>query len=363
MPQTETILPVMITKSTFSQEKELSAEFARMPVLVAEDLIKIYRTGKTETQALRGVSLTVFEKEKLFLIGPSGSGKTTLVSIVGGLIKPTSGKVFWSDLSRDITRSPYDEIIRTRRTFAGIIFQDTKLIPHLSVQENVVLSGYYSGLPSNVIKQRCEFLLKFLDIWDKRKLRQNFLSGGEKKRAEIATVLISNPKILIADEPTGDLDIVTANNILDFFDQINKEFNVALLVVTHSQYVAKRADRLLEIQDGIILGHHSASVQLRQLEKSRLLEVDRQKRLKLPDDLYKKIGEPPHFQVSYRQNELILKPVFTRNAGSADTQKVITCSACGRFVGANERFCPYCDSPLTVKRDEYGTQENKEKQK
>lgn len=322
----------------------------KLPVLVAEDLIKIYRTGRSETQALRGVSLSVSEGEKLFLIGPSGSGKTTLVNIVSGLIKPTSGKVFWGDLSRDITRAPFDEIVKSRRSFAGIIFQDTKLLSHLTVKENIFLSGYYSGLSPDVINQRCEFLLQFLDLWDRRSFKPYMLSGGEKKRAEIATVLVSNPKLIIADEPTGDLDIVTATKILDLFDKVNKEFNVAILLVTHSQYVAKHADRLLEIQDGIILGHHSSEVRLRQLERSRLLQVDRQNRIKLPDDIYQSVGKPPHFQISFLDtNEIVLKPVFTQQGRHGNTQKVITCSVCGRFAGTEKRFCPYCGAPILNK--------------
>ncbi|MCK5141985.1 MAG: ABC transporter ATP-binding protein, partial [Candidatus Heimdallarchaeota archaeon] len=226
------------------------------PLLVAEDIIKIYQTGKIETQALRGVSFKVKPQEKLFLIGPSGSGKTTLVNVVAGITKPTSGKVFWKELSKDITRSTYEEIIKARRTFAGVIFQDSKLLSHLTVKENIELAGYYAKVQPKVVKQRAEFLLKFLGIWDKRMKREDTLSGGEKKRAAIATTLITNPKILIGDEPTGDLDVETAESILDLFDRINEELGIAICIVTHSQQVAARADRILELRDGVLIGQH-----------------------------------------------------------------------------------------------------------
>ncbi len=147
-----------------SDEIYQSEKSSNLPILVAEDIIKIYRTGKIETQALRGVSFTIYEREKLFLIGPSGSGKTTLVNIVAGNVKPTSGKVFWKDLLKDITRSSFEEIIKARRSFAGLISQDTRLVSHLTVKENVELVGYYANLPSSVIKQRSEFLLNHLDL-------------------------------------------------------------------------------------------------------------------------------------------------------------------------------------------------------
>ena len=240
-----------------------SEKSSNLPILVAEDIIKIYRTGKIETQALRGVSFTIYEREKLFLIGPSGSGKTTLVNIVAGNVKPTSGKVFWKDLLKDITRSSFEEIIKARRSFAGLISQDTRLVSHLTVKENVELVGYYANLPSSVIKQRSEFLLKFLGIWEKRNKKEDTLSGGEKKRADIAATLVTNPKVIIADEPTGDLDVITANSILDLFDKINKKLHIAMLLCTHSQNVTTRADRVLEIQDGIIIGQHESNLHLR----------------------------------------------------------------------------------------------------
>ncbi|MCE7749017.1 MAG: ATP-binding cassette domain-containing protein [Candidatus Heimdallarchaeota archaeon] len=321
-----------------------------IPLLVAEDIIKIYQTGKIETQALRGVSFKVHSREKLFLIGASGSGKTTLVSIVAGITKPTSGKVFWKDLSKDITRSSLEEIIKARRAFAGVVFQDSRLLPHLTVKENIELAGFYAKVPPRIAKKRAEFLLQFLGIWDKRNKKENTLSGGEKKRAAIATTLITNPRILIGDEPTGDLDVVTAESILDLFDRINEELGIALCIVTHSQQVAARADRILEIKDGIIIGRHGKEVILRKLDESRLLEIDRQERIVLPREILQNVKNPTHFTASTKEGKIILNPVFDPNLYKNNIQDVVTCSVCGKLVRDNARFCNSCGSTITNKK-------------
>ena len=322
-----------------------------VPLLVAEDVIKIYQTGKIETQALRGVSFKVKPKEKLFLIGPSGSGKTTLVNVVAGITKPTSGKVFWKDLSKDITRSSYEEIIKARRTFAGVIFQDSKLLPHLTVKENIELAGYYAKIPSKIVKQRSEYLLKFMGIWDKRSKREDTLSGGEKKRAAIATTLITNPKILIGDEPTGDLDIETAESILDLFDKINQELDIAICVVTHSQQVASRADRILELRDGVIIGQHGGQISLRKLDESRLLEIDRQNRIVLPKTVLQDLENPKHFSISTENGKIILHPILQTDFEANNMKRITTCSICGNLVNNGAKFCHHCGSPITEKGD------------
>ncbi len=342
----------MATNTEISASKEfIQNDKNGIPLLVAEDIIKIYQTGKIETQALRGVSFKVHAKEKLFLIGASGSGKTTLVNIVAGITKPTSGKVFWKDLSKDITRSSLEEIIKARRTFAGVVFQDSRLLPHLTVKENIELAGFYAKVPPKIVKRRSEFLLRFLEIWDKRNKKENTLSGGEKKRAAIATTLITNPRILIGDEPTGDLDVVTAESILDLFDRINEELGIALCIVTHSQQVATRADRILEISDGIIIGRHGKEVVLRNLDQSRLLEIDRQDRLAIPKEILQSIDNPTHFTASSKDGKIILSPIFDPNIYNNNVQEIITCSVCGKLVKNNARFCDNCGSTITNKRE------------
>jgi putative ABC transport system ATP-binding protein len=337
----------MATSSHTPQEGSFASENnGNIPLLIAEDVIKIYQTGKIETQALRGVSFRVYPGEKVFLIGPSGSGKTTLVNTVAGIIKPTSGKVFWKDLSKDITKSSLEEIIKARRSFAGVIFQDSRLLSHLTVKENIELAGHYAGVNPRVIKKRTDFLLRFLNIWEKRDKREDTLSGGEKKRAAIATSLITNPRILIGDEPTGDLDIVTAESILDLFERINKELGIALCIVTHSQQVAARADRILELRDGIIIGRHGKEIVLRKLDESRLLEIDRQNRIALPKAILNAMQDPSHFTISTKGEDIILTPVFDPNLYN-NGQEVVTCAMCGKLVSNTAKFCPYCSETIT----------------
>ncbi|MHA2357265.1 MAG: ATP-binding cassette domain-containing protein [Candidatus Heimdallarchaeaceae archaeon] len=289
--------------------------------------------------------------EKVFLIGPSGSGKTTLVNIVAGMTKPTSGKVFWKYTSKDITRSTLEEIIKARRKFAGVIFQDSKLLPYLTVKENIELAGYYAKVQPIVVKERTEFLLKFMDIWDKRSKKENTLSGGEKKRAAIATTLITSPRILIGDEPTGDLDVVTAESILDLFDRINEELGIAICVVTHSQQVATRADRILELKDGIILGQHNSKIQLRQLEDSRLLAIDRQDRLAIPKTILQNLKNPKHFSISTQRGKIVLNPIFDTTLVNNEKTLVITCMICGNLVESEDKFCPNCGAAINSKRE------------
>jgi putative ABC transport system ATP-binding protein len=339
-----------MTNAELSTSQHTVDENNNLPLLVAEDIIKIYKTGKIETQALRGVSFKVYPKEKLFLIGPSGSGKTTLVSIISGITKPTSGKVFWKYLTKDITRSSLEEIIKARRRYAGVVFQDSKLLLHLTVKENVELAGYYAKIKPSVVKEQTEFLLKFLGIWDKRNKKENTLSGGEKKRAAIATTLITNPKILIGDEPTGDLDALTSETILDLFDRINEELGIAICIVTHSQQVASRADRILELRDGIIIGQHSSEIQLRKLEKSRLLEMDRQNRLAIPTNIIQDLNNPKHFSIFAQKGKIILEPIFVPSRFKNNNQ-IITCSMCGKMVTDDSKFCNHCGSAITARSE------------
>ncbi|MHA1417293.1 MAG: ABC transporter ATP-binding protein, partial [Candidatus Heimdallarchaeaceae archaeon] len=220
------------------------------------------------------------------------------------------GKVFWGDLNEDITRSSHEEIIRNRRNYVGVIFQDSKLISHLTVEENIRLTAHYANLDFEETERRLEFILKFMGIWDKRNKKQNKLSGGEQKRAAIAYTLITNPRIIIGDEPTGNLDIVTSSKILDLLDKINVELNVALLIVTHSQLVAQRADRIIEFSDGVILAQHGKDIRLRELKQTRELEIDRQNRIHIPQSILEELNNPKHFTINLENKKIVLKPIY-----------------------------------------------------
>ncbi|NHJ48105.1 MAG: ATP-binding cassette domain-containing protein [Asgard group archaeon] len=315
-----------------------------MPILNIEEVYKIYQSEKTETAALRGVSMSIYPGEKVALIGPSGAGKTTLVNIAAGLLPPTSGKIFWSGISRDISRLSQEQIVRERRQFAGLVFQETKLISHLNVLQNVKLGGHLAGKSSAEIDERAKMLIDLVGLTDRIKHRPGMLSGGERQRVALAASLITNPKLIIADEVTASLDPLTGEKILDVLEDINRELNVALLVATHSQQVASRAERIIEIKDGVILAIHGKSIRLRDLAETRRLAVDNQNRISLPEDMMNLLGKPQSFKAQIVGQQIHLS---IPEDEVYEVEKVLTCSVCGALAEEGSRVCKNCGSVIT----------------
>lgn len=316
----------------------------QMPILNIEEVYKIYQSEKTETAALRGVSMSIYPGEKVVLIGPSGAGKTTLVNIAAGLLPPTSGKIFWSGISRDISRLTQEQIVRERRHFAGLVFQETKLIPHLNVIQNVKLGGHLAGMSIDEIDERAKMLINLVDLSDRVKHRPSMLSGGERQRVALAAALITNPKLIIADEVTASLDPLTGEQVLDVLDDINRELNVALLIATHAQQVASRAERIIEIKDGVIVAIHGSSIRLRNLAETRRLAVDNQNRISIPEDMLHLLGNPRSLKAKIVGQQIHLSlPVDE----IYEIEKVLTCSICGALVDEDSRVCKNCGSVIT----------------
>ncbi|MHA1774321.1 MAG: ATP-binding cassette domain-containing protein [Candidatus Heimdallarchaeota archaeon] len=315
----------------------------QLPILNLEEVYKIYQSEKTETTALRGVSLSIYEGEKVALIGPSGAGKTTLVNIAAGLLPPTSGRVFWSGISRDISRLSREQIIRERRHFAGLVFQETKLIPHLNVYQNVTLGGHLAGMDPKEIDGRAKMLLELVGLSERLKYKPSMLSGGERQRVALAAALITNPKLIIADEVTASLDPLTGEKILDVLDIINKKLNVALFIATHSQQVASRAERIIEIKDGVILATHGKSIRLRNLEQTRQLAIDPQHRISLPGDMLEELGNPKSLKARLVGKEIVLS---IPSEEFYELEQVKTCSVCGAKTNKGERVCKNCGSVI-----------------
>ncbi|MHA2237204.1 MAG: ABC transporter ATP-binding protein, partial [Candidatus Hodarchaeales archaeon] len=224
-------------------------------LLALFNVYKIYRSSEVETVALRGISLTIFKGETIACIGPSGSGKTTLLDIMAGLIKPTAGIVFWQPVQADISRFEDQIVTQIRNKFIGKISQTADLFPHLSVKENVMLGGLIGGKPRRDLSSFALDLLERVGLLSKKDVNPHTLSGGEKQRVAIAGSLINNPKLVLADEPTGNLDLNTGEEILDLLAEITKEYQTTFFIVTHSKQVATRAQRVIEIRDGILAGH------------------------------------------------------------------------------------------------------------
>lgn len=217
---------------------------SEQPVVKATDVVKHYEGGLVK--ALRGVNLEVARGEFLAITGPSGSGKTTLLHLLGALDLPTAGRV--EILGRDLAL--VSDLDRLRNQTLGFVFQLHYLIPNLSLRENVLLPTYPLGLPRQERRAKAAALLDQVGLGHRVDFLPVKCSGGERQRAAVARALINDPDLLLADEPTGSVDSKTGEGILELFAGLNRERNMTMLVITHNEQVAKRADRTVRIVDG-----------------------------------------------------------------------------------------------------------------
>ena len=219
------------------------------PLIVTQDLKKVYRLGRVEVPALRGVDLTVQEGEFVAVVGPSGCGKSTLLHILGGLTSPTSGVVLVD--GNDFEKMSDADRTRFRRHKIGFVFQRFNLLPTLTACQNIALAQHIQGNGFN--PHRFEAVVQMLGIKEKLKHRPYALSGGEQQRVAIARAIICEPKILLADEPTGNLDSENSQIVLDMMRNLNRGFRQTILIITHNPEVAAFAERIISIRDGIIV--------------------------------------------------------------------------------------------------------------
>ncbi len=219
-------------------------------LIEVRDLVKVYRRGAVDVPALRGVSFSVEEGEYVAIMGPSGSGKSTLMHILGCLLTPTSGAYRLKGV--EVGRLSDAERAALRREEIGFVFQRFNLLPRLTLLENVELPMLYAGVPSRVRRERARRMLEQVGLGHRLHHTPMEISGGEAQRVAIARALVNNPVILLADEPTGNLDTRTGASILAMFDALNREGRTILLV-THDPEVARHARRILHIRDGQIV--------------------------------------------------------------------------------------------------------------
>jgi len=215
-----------------------------------KDLIRVYRLGDVEVQALRGLSVAINEGELVSIIGPSGSGKTTLLNIIGGLDQATAGTVQVGDIN--VTSLEHSKLVDFRRRTVGHIFQSLNLIPTLSAAENVELAMMALGASRGSRRERVKQLLDVMGLTERGKHKPDELSGGEQQRVAIAAALANDAPVLLADEPTGELDSANAKVIVDYLLKVNRELGKTIVMVTHDPTVARAADRILKIEDGVI---------------------------------------------------------------------------------------------------------------
>ncbi len=221
-----------------------------MEILRTEDLVKTYGQGENSFNAVDGISMTVEKGEFVSIVGASGSGKSTLMHMLGGVDRPTSGKVIID--GTELNGMNNDKLAVFRRRQIGIVYQFYNLIPILTVEENITLPLDLDG--KAVDKEKLDSILDTLGIKEKRGSLPNELSGGQQQRVSIARALISDPAILLADEPTGNLDSKATEDIVSLLKMTNKKFNQTIIMITHNLEIAKAADRILTVSDGKLVG-------------------------------------------------------------------------------------------------------------
>lgn len=217
-------------------------------VLEITNLSKIYHTSAGNVVALRNVSFSIPKGQFISIVGPSGSGKSTLLNMIGALDRPTAGRVLFD--GTDIFSFSDGKIAKFRNKKIGFIFQSFNLINRSTVQKNVELPGIISGMDSITRKTRALSILKMMGILNKAKQKPVNLSGGEQQRVAIGRALINNPSIILADEPTGNLDTKTGEDIFKLLQQLSKKYNRTVLMITHNPELAKRTDRSIYMKDG-----------------------------------------------------------------------------------------------------------------
>ncbi|XOA42961.1 MAG: ABC transporter ATP-binding protein [Candidatus Nealsonbacteria bacterium] len=227
------------------------------PLIKLENVWKIYQLGEVELTVLKGISLEVFPGAFVTIMGPSGSGKSTLLHIIGCLDIPTKGKVFLE--GQDVAELSEDELAQIRGQGVGFVFQQFNLIHNLNALENVMLPMIFQGVAENKRVDRAKKLLASINLGKRIFHRPGELSGGERQRVAIARALSNDPKIIVADEPTGNLDSTTGKMIMEILIDLHKKEKKTIVVVTHDPHIAEYTEEVINIKDGQIVANHETA--------------------------------------------------------------------------------------------------------
>ncbi len=284
-----------------------------MAFLECKDLIKLYveEQSKIQVPALRGIELSANEGDLIAIIGPSGSGKSTLVNLIGGIDRPSSGDIILGDSI--ITKMTTRQLTKYRRHRVGFLYQlpERNLVWNLTALKNVMLPMKLAGLlTQGEQKKRAQLLLEDVGLERRANHKPHQLSGGEAQRAGIAVALANDPEIVLADEPTGELDSVTTFKIIDYFKFLNKSLGKTFIVVTHDHRFANMTNKALRILDGRIVGLHRAIDPTISLSvREEVIFVDDHGNLRLPDKIRSEAGIKNHIQIEMRDGFATLIPV------------------------------------------------------
>jgi putative ABC transport system ATP-binding protein len=233
-------------------EKTAESDMSK-DVIITQNISKTYGRPPLQVFALRDTNLHIKQGDYIAIIGPSGSGKSTLMNLLGCLDKPSSGKIFID--GKDVSMLNESELARIRREKIGFIFQKYNLIPTLNALENVELSMGFAGVDSQVRTAKAKKLLEMVELSKRLTHKPSEMSGGEQQRVAIARALANNPSIILADEPTGNVDTKSGENIMNILEEVNRN-GETVIVVTHNMAIAQRAKRVLRIQDGMVKEEH-----------------------------------------------------------------------------------------------------------
>lgn len=314
------------------------------PIIVCDGLVKIYKVQDLEVFALQGLDLMIDRGEFMALVGPSGSGKSSLMNILGGLDRPSAGKAIVD--GQDLLKLSNYALTRYRRQKVGFVWQQPSrnLIPYLSVEENIELPMIIAGMPFNERKDWTRELLEAVNLWDRRHHRMAQLSGGEQQRTAIGVSLANKPVLLLADEPTGEVDTATAQVIMDTLRYLNVQYGLTILLVTHDVRVSSQVDRAVTIRDG-----RTSSERVRRtrdngtemvaeaapnqappiatpVEESadfhEYVVVDYAGRLQIPREYLESMGISDRAQVELTEEGIVIRPAVGLNGSSAQAARV-----------------------------------------
>ncbi len=218
-------------------------------IIKIHGITKFYRVGNQDVKALNGVDITINKNEYVAIMGPSGSGKSTMMNILGCLDSPTSGSYILNGI--DVSKMQDNDLAEVRNKEIGFIFQSFNLLPRYTALDNVALPLIYSGNSKKDRDEKAHAALESVDLTDRMHHKPNELSGGQRQRVAVARALVNNPSIILADEPTGNLDSKTSIDIMKLFEEIHKKGNT-IIVVTHEEDIAKHANRIIRLRDGVI---------------------------------------------------------------------------------------------------------------
>ena len=311
-------------------------------LLDADGLYSIYKglEGANNVVALKGLNLDMKKGEFVAIVGTSGAGKSTLLRTLGGLQKPSAGEIRY--FGKDISQMTEEALVPIRRSTVGFIFQEGNLIPELSGYNNVVRTLRYSGVGFSEARKRAKEILVRLGMESRMHDLPQHLSGGELQRVAIARAISNKPALILADEPTGNLDAKNTEQVMQLFRELHKELDIAFLIVTHSQHVASFADRSVELSDGMIIGQHSAGSDIYDLKESRSVIVTKSGNMTLPPEFLSAL-------VAYGYNwdfTLDINASGPRIIGKPSLKSHENCPVCNVALKGDKFFCHACGAKL-----------------